>query len=138
MTIKIVIPITPTAQHRARSGKFAHYKDKEQEANERTIESFLVAQRPEAPITGPVAMSMTCYFPIPKSATKKRLADIASGGEMHTKKPDLDNLAKQIKDCMTRMRYWVDDKQVCEYREPFCKRWDDGNGPRWEISLWEL
>lgn len=48
----------------------------------------------------------------------------------HVVKPDLDNLAKQLKDAMTRMRFWEDDRQivrlVCE------KRYSET--PCWEIS----
>lgn len=33
----------------------------------------------------------------------------------HTSKPDTDNLAKQLKDAMTRLGFWGDDRQVAAY-----------------------
>ena len=72
-------------------------------------------------------MEFVAVFPPPKSASKKvRTAMLR--GEPHTKKPDLDNLAKQIKDAMTRLQFWHDDRQVmrivCEKRYGEVGRWE--------------
>lgn len=54
--------------------------------------------------------------------------------ESHTKKPDLDNLTKQLKDAMTRLQFWHDDRQVvrlaCEKRY--------GETGRWEVCIREM
>ena len=54
--------------------------------------------------------------------------------EPHTKKPDLDNLTKQLKDAMTRLQFWSDDRQVvriaCEKRY--------GEQGRWEVCVREV
>lgn len=49
----------------------------------------------------------------------------------HTKKPDLDNLEKQLLDCMTRMRFWEDDRQVYMV----AKKKIYSPSPRWEVTV---
>lgn len=68
------------------------------------------------------------YFEIPKSTPKKNRAEA-----VHTKKPDLDNLVKFIKDCLNG-EAWKDDSQVVSlFAQKIYER--DGNGPRTEIIL---
>ena len=70
---------------------------------------------PIAPISGPVSVSLRFVF--------KRPANHWSGGKtrflkdtsptMHIGKPDSDNLAKAVLDCLTQTGYfWRDDSQV--------------------------
>ena len=65
------------------------------------------------------------------AGSRKEHAAMLRGGICHTVKPDLDNLAKQLKDAMTRLRFWHDDKQVvrlvCEKRY--------GERPAWQVLL---
>jgi len=60
-------------------------------------------------------------MPIPKAITKKALADIAAGNMQHTKKPDLDNMVKFVKDCLNG-EVWHDDSQVVNLsaRKQYC------------------
>lgn len=52
----------------------------------------------------------------------------------HTVKPDVDNLAKQLLDAMTRLRFWDDDRQIVELT---CrKRYEEE--PRWEICVQQV
>jgi len=115
-SIKFTLPIVPTAQARPRvavRGKFAQaYKTKDQQANERTLEAWLKEHAPPAPMSGPLVLAFTAALPVPKSASKKARAAMLSGRDYPAKKPDLDNLAKQLKDAMTRMRFWNDDAQI--------------------------
>ena len=67
-------------------------------------------------IAGPVALSVTALFPIPASWPKKRQAAARAGTEQHTKRPDLDNILKAIKDGLNGVA-WKDDSQVCVLRE---------------------
>lgn len=113
----IEIPIPPTAQKRARSairGRFVQvYKDKGQKDNEHDIMSFLAQHRPDMPAEGPIKMHITARFELPKSRSKKLHEQLNTMIPMpHAVKPDADNLAKQILDCMTKLRFWLDDKQV--------------------------
>lgn len=61
------------------------------------------------PIEGPVCLILTFVFPRPlRMVYKKR----KMYREMHTAKPDLDNLAKSVKDALNGLA-WKDDSQVC-------------------------
>ena len=115
-TIKFTLPITPTAQARpkvtVRNGFARGYKTEAQQANERTLEAELKDHAPEKPLDGPLVLEFVAALPVPKSVSKKARAAMLSGEDMPTKKPDLDNLVKQLKDAMTRMQFWHDDKQV--------------------------
>ena len=85
-------------------------------------------QLPEKQIEGPVNLMCNFYFEIPKSTPKKNRAEA-----VHTKKPDLDNLVKFIKDCLNG-EAWKDDSQVVSlFAQKIYER--DGNGPRTEIIL---
>jgi Holliday junction resolvase RusA-like endonuclease len=118
--LKFTLPITPTAQARPKvavRGRFARaYKTKDQQANERTLEACLLAHKPKIPLSGPLALDFIAALPIPKSASKKDSAAMLSGEVWPSKKPDLDNLAKQLKDAMTRMQFWHDDCQIVSLR----------------------
>ena len=111
-----ILPITPTAQQRPRharvGGHDVTYKSESQKANERTLEACLLPHRPKTPMKGPLELSFCAIFPIPRSWTKKRREAALRGKIWHTSKPDTDNLAKQLKDAMTRMGFWQDDRQV--------------------------
>lgn len=113
-----VLLCTPTPQQRARHcASGIAYKSKSQKANERTLEAFLLPHRPEEPLRGPLELSFTAVFPVPKSWPKKRREKAINGREWHTARPDLDNLQKQLKDALTRMGFWGDDSQVAAYGE---------------------
>lgn len=119
--IVIRIPIPPTAQRRPRfstRGKFVQtYKDKVQVANEGDIMAFLAQHVPEKPLDGPISVSIRAVFTPPKSWSKKKVSEITTdplNKPKHTKKPDADNLAKQVLDCCTKLGYWTDDAQVSD------------------------
>lgn len=137
--IHIVIPIIPTAQARPRfanrGGFIKAYKSKDQEANERTLETFLMEHQPDEPLNGPLWLGVRAYLPMPSSKSKKWRESAKYGEIRPVVKPDLDNLIKNLKDCMTRMRYWVDDKQIVGYLEGTGKYYDDGAGTRWVVEI---
>lgn len=118
--LKFTLDCIPTAQarvrHTVRCGHSVAYKDKNQQANERTLEALLADHKPLLPMAGPVVLEFVAALPIPVSASKKRKKAMLCGEEAPTKKPDLDNLAKQLKDAMTRLQFWGDDKQVVSLR----------------------
>lgn len=122
--IAFTLPIVPTAQARARhgvvNGHSVTFKSDRQKANEQTLDALLSRYAPAAPMSGAVALEFIAVFPPPRSASKKAREAMLRGPEPHTKKPDLDNLVKQLKDAMTRLQFWCDDRQVvrisCEKR----------------------
>lgn len=122
----------PKAQERARHTRAGvAYKSQAQKANERTLEALLVRHVPPMPITGAIELAFTACFPTPRSAGKKARAAMLAGEICHTVKPDLDNLAKQLKDAMTRMRFWHDDRQVVCLR---CSK-IYGEKPGWIVQV---
>lgn len=135
--MKITIQLTPKGQrrarHTARGGFSRAYKDPRQVAEENALEFALLASRPLEPISGPVLLGVRAYLPIPASRPKKWKAAAVAGEIRPTTTPDLDNLLKHLKDCLTMMRYWVDDRQVVEYLPGTGKYYSDS--PRWEIEI---
>ena len=130
--LQFEIPVTPRGQMRARhtarklkSGKvFSHtYKDEKQEFSEEVLFHYLERYVPLEPFEGPVTLLVKAYMPKPKKPKSSR----------PTTKPDLDNLIKQIKDCMTIMHFWHDDNQVVEYMPGTGKYYSDR--PRWEVAI---
>ncbi len=121
MTIYFEIPGEPVAKARARAavvaGRARLYTPAKTEKYEARVALFCQqAMAGRAPLAGAVALSVTALFPIPPSWTKKRQAAARAGTELHTKKPDLDNVLKAIKDGMNGIA-WVDDCQVVVLRE---------------------
>lgn len=84
--------------------------------------------KPEAPIQGPVHVTLRFFFQRPKSHSGKKGIKPAAP-IYHTAKPDADNLAKAILDCITQLGFWRDDSQVSALdvlkkysdSEPFCE-----------------
>lgn len=64
-------------------------------------------------IDSPIRLTIDVYIQIPKSYTKKKRQQIENGELVHIKKPDVDNLAKGIKDGITGV-LWTDDSLIVE------------------------
>ena len=62
-------------------------------------------------ITGPVRVRIWFVLPRPQEFKARRHPD---GQIVHTRKPDLDNLAKPVLDALTNLGVWADDNQVAE------------------------
>jgi len=138
--MKFILPIIPKAQMRARHGRTKSgisitYKAEAQREAEAHLTGLLQAFRPPMPLEGPLGLGVKAYMPVSESWAKTKKAAAKAGNIRPTSKPDLDNLMKNIKDCMTAMHFWADDKQVVEYLPGTGKYYDDGKGPRWEIEI---
>ena len=68
---------------------------------------------PAALIETEIRLYVDIYRPIPKSLSMKKRAEAIAGQLRPTKKPDLDNLVKGIKDGMSKV-IWHDDAQIVE------------------------
>jgi Holliday junction resolvase len=138
--MKLTIHIIPTAQMRARHGVvngFSRtYKDPKQAQREAGLMALLSPHQPDMPLEGPLLLGVRAYMPIPGSKSKKFKAEAAAGVIRPTTKPDLDNLIKFAKDCLTMMRFWGDDKQVVGYLPQTGKYYSDN--PRWELEIIEF
>lgn len=136
--IAFTLSCVPTAQARARhgvvNGHSMTYKSGPQRAAEQTLDALLAPHAPKEPMTRAVVLEFRAVFPPPKSVSKKARTAMLRGQVQHVKKPDLDNLAKQLKDAMTRLNFWGDDRQVvCMAGE---KRY--GEVGRWEVYVREV
>lgn len=137
--MKIIVNIVPKGQMRARHGVvkgFSHtYKHKKQAAQEEALMALLGPYQPKEPMQGPLLLGVKAFLPIPVSKPKKWKMLALKGIERPTKKPDLDNLVKHVKDCLSMLRFWGDDKQVVGYLPHTGKYYSDV--PRWELEIVE-
>ncbi len=101
-------------------GKFASGKGK---AAQNDLLALLAPHRPAEPLTGPVACHILFRWPWRKSESRRNRA---IGRMPCDTRPDLDNLAKMVLDCMTRMAYWRDDGQVAMLT--IAKQWGERPG----------
>jgi Holliday junction resolvase RusA-like endonuclease len=60
---------------------------------------------------GEVQMSISAYYAIPKSTSKKKSLEMLNGTIRPTKKPDIDNVIKIIADSLNGIAYH-DDTQI--------------------------
>jgi len=109
--ITFEIPGKPFAKQRARATRQGRvYTPKETVSFERQV-AAIAAEYFGEPFTGPVKLTVLATFEPAKSWSKKKTQDHL--GTPHTQRPDLDNIAKAIKDALNRIA-WVDDSQVAE------------------------
>lgn len=112
--IKIHLPIIPprTTHQRKRLIMInGHASMADSPELQRTISDYLVLLapfKPETPLTGPIRFSATFCFP------HKRNTPIKDRDKTLPKltRPDWDNMAKTLQDCLTRLSFWLDDCQV--------------------------
>jgi len=135
--MKITIPVTPTGQMRdrigTRAGHGCSFKDKKQRTREFTLAAFLEPHKPPQRLSGPLLLGVKVFLPIPKSKPKSWQAAARAGLTRPIVTPDLDNTVKQIKDVLTAMEFWEDDKLIVEYLPGTGKYYSDS--PRWEIEI---
>ena len=117
-TIRFIINTAPTAQarprHAVRSGFSVTYKSEQKKTNEQTLEALIAPYAPKEPFNNAVSINFTAYIPVPQSFSKKKKELARANKIFPTKKPDIDNLCKQLLDTLTRLNFWLDDKQVVE------------------------
>jgi len=113
--LSMTIPGKPIAKKRPkffrRGGFVGAYNA--QETEEGRFMQFLNMAKPEGwqPILGPVILEIQFMMPIPESTSKKKKQAMALMVTKHTKKPDVDNCVKFVKDCANGI-LWRDDSQV--------------------------
>lgn len=136
--LKFRLNCTPTAQARTRHGRtktglHVTFKSQSQQANERTLEALLAPHAPKTPINGPLVLEFVAALTVGRSDTKKLRESKLRGFSPPTKKPDLDNVAKQLLDACTRLHFWHDDKQIVSLR---CEKIYAEHG-YWDVAIYE-
>ncbi len=129
MKLKFIIPGVPKAKARSRATSGGYqYTDKDQVNYEVWIKQcFIEAFPAHKPFAGPISISIACLFPRPKYhyGTGKNEGKVKdSAPDKHTKKPDLDNIVKSIKDGLNKVA-WRDDGQVWDLGETYKVYTDD-------------
>jgi Holliday junction resolvase RusA-like endonuclease len=115
-----ISPPTSTAQMkkvRIVNGHPVFYEPAKVKAAKQLLISALRLYKPDVPFTGAVQLTVIWLFPKGKSH---------KAGYWRTTRPDTDNLQKMLKDCMTKLGFWLDDALVV--REIVEKRWADEPG----------
>lgn len=85
------------------------------------------------PILGHIEAHITAVFPVTKSYSKKKTAELLAGHNNYDKKPDCDNLAKIILDALNGIAY-KDDSQVTH----LCVSKEYGIQPKVIVELKEI
>lgn len=80
-----------------------------------------------------LGMNLMVYYPIAKSTSKKKHAEMLNGNINPTKKPDCDNVLKIIADSLNQIAY-KDDAQIVETSVK--KRYAEI--PRVEVEIYDL
>lgn len=105
-------PPRATAQQkgarRTRYGIVFYEKDSVKDAKE-WYRIGLLSHRPAEPIHQPTGVALNVWFEF-GTKDKKKI------GKWKTTKPDTDNMIKALKDVMTELKFWDDDKQVADER----------------------
>jgi Holliday junction resolvase RusA-like endonuclease len=138
-TIKITIKGNPKGKPSSRKGKYGNWYNPASglmNINKKIIKDSLPKTHGSfkfpIPKNIPVILSMNFFIaPNKKEQTKKFIEKIKNDDYPYFKKPDLDNLIKLIKDCMSKIVY-NDDNQVYRYNK--VARYYSLN-PRTEIEL---
>ena len=114
--MKIEIPGDPVAQGRPRFYRIGNgvrvVDPAKSRAWKKHAQTHMMQQYKQSPIESgtPVVIVVNVFFPCPKSDHRKRNPPKR---RWHTKRPDLDNVIKAVKDAGTGF-LWYDDSQIVE------------------------
>jgi Holliday junction resolvase RusA-like endonuclease len=132
--IKLTIPGEPCAKQRPRTTKQGHTYTPQKTVNYETlVRELYILQNFRQQLEGELVMTVRAYFTIPKSASKKKAADMVGGRIRPTKRPDWDNVGKIISDALNGLAYHDDSQIVTATVE----KWYSAE-PRVEVEIQEI
>lgn len=108
-----VIPPRTTAQQKGVlvvNGKPRFFTKQRVKNDESMLTALLIPFRPLTPIEGPLQVNLEYHHPY--RASERKAVVVAGVPIPHDRRPDLDNTAKAMLDCMTRLQFWRDDGQI--------------------------
>lgn len=114
--IYFFVPGAPVGKARARVTRTGHsYTPQKTVDYEKAVrDAFLTQCKESYPKDEPLSLSFTAWYPIPKSASKKRRQQMLAGIIRPTVKPDLSNVLKSIEDAIQSDTAYHDDSQIVE------------------------
>ncbi len=108
--IQFKIPGPPVGKQRPRVTRHGTYTPQKTAGYEKLVRDIYKINRfPK--LEGYLSMSVSAYYPIPKSTSKKKKDMMLKGILLPDKKPDVDNVLKCICDALNKVAY-DDDKQI--------------------------
>ena len=138
MKVSFTVPGQPVSKQRpkfARQGRFVRAYTPEQTASYENLVMLSYCKDGEPiKLSGAIKATIHAFFPIPKSVSKRKHAQMASNEVLPIAvRADADNIAKAILDALNGIAY-DDDKQIIELHS--YKFYSDY--PRAEVVLEEL
>lgn len=135
-SIKFTVPGEPKGKGRPRFGKSGVTHTPTQTVNYETLVKMEYQSKYGTfrfPDDAPIDARLMVYYPIPKSASKKKQEMMRNHQLRPMKKPDLDNVCKMILDALNYIAY-RDDTQIvdCQIRKFY------SDNPRVVVTLTEL
>ena len=131
--MKFTIPGEPVGKARPRVTKWGAYTPEKTVNYENLVKVLYNGPMHE----GYVTMTVTAFYAIPKSASKKKAEQMHSGEIRPTKKPDVDNILKVIADSLNGIAY-KDDAQIIKASVEKCaerSNWGMVTFPQTEKSI---
>ncbi|HII95328.1 MAG TPA: RusA family crossover junction endodeoxyribonuclease [Candidatus Methanofastidiosum sp.] len=136
-TVFFIVFGDPKGKARPRITTINNHARSFQTAKQNAVENYIKMAYLETAdgiyFNGALAVRITAYFPIPKSASKKKRDEMLSGIIRPVIKPDCDNILKCVEDSLNKIAY-DDDKQIVDSH--ILKYYSDR--PRTVIEIKEL
>ena len=110
--VELIIPGNPMAKGRPRWSRHGTYTPEKTVAYETLIKELFVIKYPNfKPLEGSLSLNVIAQFSIPKSASKKKRAEMLAGKIRPSGRPDIDNIIKIFADGLNGLAY-RDDAQI--------------------------
>ena len=138
MKTSFIVPGEPIAKARARvffnkrAGRVMSMTPTKTASYENYIK-LIAADHFQGPILGPVVMNISVFRAIPKSMSKKLLAEAEAGNVRPATRPDTDNYLKTCLDALNGVAFRDDSQVVSVHVHKFYS-----SIPRTEIEVEEL
>lgn len=133
MQVKFVIPGPPKGKARHRTMKTGISYNPQENVLYENLVKVSYQQQVKQMLGEVIEADIWAYFPIPKSASKKKHEQMERGEIRPTVKPDWDNIGKIVCDALSNIAY-SDDKIITD--ATVHKRYSDN--PRVEVTFTEV
>ena len=114
--------------------RFSLGKIYDSQKQEKLLVGLILKSQLISSLVGNLSMDIKFYFPISRAVSHKKQKELR--GTFRGVRPDLSNCIKFYEDVMQNVGIYKDDAQIVEITSQ--KLYDDGAGPRVEITLRQL